>query len=515
MKIKVTIPKTVNAKLKSELVRNLAELEVNEDGHLIATMTDGATYDLGKVSGDDGKDGQDGVDGKDGVSVTHEWIGTVLRVTSASGTSEADLKGEKGDAFAYEDFTEDQLAALKGDKGYSPTITVEAITGGHRITITDANGSESIDVMDGVDGEGAGDMLSRVYDPQGKAQDVFDYTDTVQKNLETHDENTTKHITEEERTAWNNKADGTHTHTKSQITDFPSTMPPSAHAESHKTRGSDPIAPGDIGAVSKTGDTMTGNLTVNKSSYPSLFLDSGDAGSRLIAQNIGHSAYFSMNNVAGDNNNYRAIRVADSSNKADVKEGLLFVDVVAGALKNYLIYGEHNKPTPEAIGAVSRTGDTVTGKLTVSSSGFSNQFEINREGTTGVSGVTFTNDNGRLGVIGMGVDKHPVVASGDSTTAKYLYYGGTKPNGTYTGNGSDASRTINVGTKGRIMAIYSNNGCALVTGFGAIVATGTGSGSVTHVDGSAALVNTSGDLVLATTDKTLNANGVTYYYYSL
>lgn len=35
--------------------------------------------------------------GTDGVSVTHSWNGTTLNVTSASGTSSADLKGEKGD----------------------------------------------------------------------------------------------------------------------------------------------------------------------------------------------------------------------------------------------------------------------------------------------------------------------------------------------------------------------------------------------------------------------------------
>ncbi len=34
--------------------------------------------------------------GKDGVSVTHSWNGTVLTITSASGTSSADLKGDKG-----------------------------------------------------------------------------------------------------------------------------------------------------------------------------------------------------------------------------------------------------------------------------------------------------------------------------------------------------------------------------------------------------------------------------------
>ncbi|MBR5473065.1 MAG: hypothetical protein IKU82_03655 [Clostridia bacterium] len=36
-------------------------------------------------------------DGEDGISVTHSWNGTVLTVTSASGTFSADLKGEKGD----------------------------------------------------------------------------------------------------------------------------------------------------------------------------------------------------------------------------------------------------------------------------------------------------------------------------------------------------------------------------------------------------------------------------------
>ena len=46
--------------------------------------------------GDQGAQGIQGVQGEAGVSVTHEWNGTVLTVTSASGTSSADLKGEQG-----------------------------------------------------------------------------------------------------------------------------------------------------------------------------------------------------------------------------------------------------------------------------------------------------------------------------------------------------------------------------------------------------------------------------------
>lgn len=71
-------------------------------------------------SGNSLRGGVSTVFGKDGVSVTHEWEGTTLKVTSASGTSSADLKGAKGDrgeAFTYEDFTEEQLASLKGEKG--------------------------------------------------------------------------------------------------------------------------------------------------------------------------------------------------------------------------------------------------------------------------------------------------------------------------------------------------------------------------------------------------------------
>ena len=48
-------------------------------------------------NGRDGVDGKDGAPGKDGTSATHSWNGTVLTITSASGTSSSDLKGDKGD----------------------------------------------------------------------------------------------------------------------------------------------------------------------------------------------------------------------------------------------------------------------------------------------------------------------------------------------------------------------------------------------------------------------------------
>ena len=55
---------------------------------------------LEALRGPQGVKGDSGTAGADGVSCTHTWNGTTLTVTSASGTSSADLKGEKGDAGA-------------------------------------------------------------------------------------------------------------------------------------------------------------------------------------------------------------------------------------------------------------------------------------------------------------------------------------------------------------------------------------------------------------------------------
>lgn len=89
--------------------------------------------------------GMKGEDGADGHSLrvnsaghveyyddtTQQWVDTGIEVEG--------VPGPQGDP---------------GDDGYSPTVTTTAITGGTRVTITDANGSHSFDVMDGEDGAG-------------------------------------------------------------------------------------------------------------------------------------------------------------------------------------------------------------------------------------------------------------------------------------------------------------------------------------------------------------------------
>ena len=49
------------------------------------------------IQGLKGETGEQGEKGTDGTSATHRWSGTTLYITSASGTSSANLKGEKGD----------------------------------------------------------------------------------------------------------------------------------------------------------------------------------------------------------------------------------------------------------------------------------------------------------------------------------------------------------------------------------------------------------------------------------
>jgi hypothetical protein len=90
-----------------------------------AEGTDGA-------KGVDGKDGTNGIDGKDGQNGVTPHIGengnwfigdedTEVKAQGVDGKDGVDgtpgEKGDKGDAFTYEDFTEEQLAALRGEKG--------------------------------------------------------------------------------------------------------------------------------------------------------------------------------------------------------------------------------------------------------------------------------------------------------------------------------------------------------------------------------------------------------------
>lgn len=115
------------------------------------------------AAGQDGQDGAPGQDGQDGVSptvsVTSITGGYRITVTDADGVHTADvMDGQDGAAgIPGQDGQpgRDGQDGAPGQDGVSPTIAVTDITGGHRVTITDATGEHSFDVMDGEDGHGA------------------------------------------------------------------------------------------------------------------------------------------------------------------------------------------------------------------------------------------------------------------------------------------------------------------------------------------------------------------------
>lgn len=65
-----------------------------DGGSNVYTFSDGSTLTI--KNGTKGSSGANGTNGTNGVSCTHSWNGTTLTITSASGTSSADLKGASG-----------------------------------------------------------------------------------------------------------------------------------------------------------------------------------------------------------------------------------------------------------------------------------------------------------------------------------------------------------------------------------------------------------------------------------
>lgn len=101
------------------------------------------------------------------------------------------------------------------------------------------------------------------------------------------------------------------------------------------------------------------------------------------------------------------------------------------------------------------------------------------------------------------------VEDGSWVNGYYLYGEHNKPLGSYTGNGSATSRTIDTGGIGNVLLIHCIHGTALVTSSGAFL--NTGGGTLTGLNYEQVHF-TDGVLTLATTNSILNANGITIYY---
>lgn len=111
--------------------------------------------------------------GNDQAVFTHKWDGTVLTITSSSGTSSADLKGEKGDS-------------IKGDPGadgVSPTVAVSKSGKVTTVSITDKSGTKTATINDGVDGSPGKDGTSVTHSWNGTTLTVTSASGTSSANL--------------------------------------------------------------------------------------------------------------------------------------------------------------------------------------------------------------------------------------------------------------------------------------------------------------------------------------------
>lgn len=139
-------------------------------GYRLTIADSKGTKTVDIMDGVDGQSGKDGRDGRDGTSVTHYWNGTSLVVTSASGTSSMNLKGETGVRGPQGDtgmagvdgkdgsdgYTPvkgvDYFDGKDGSDGFSPEVAITPDKDGHTVTITSKTGSKSFKVTDGADG---------------------------------------------------------------------------------------------------------------------------------------------------------------------------------------------------------------------------------------------------------------------------------------------------------------------------------------------------------------------------
>ena len=169
------------------------------------------------------------------------------------------------------------------------------------------------------------------YDPVGAAADV-------QASLDIHKNDGVKHVSAEERTAWNAKADGTAT---------------SAHISN--TNNPHGVTAAQVGAVPLSGGTLTGNLDIAKT-IASVVLRTGDSSNRLSGRLMKNA------NVEGtvDDGLYLTDYGADGSEATlKIQGGQQRLRIKLGGT-DYAVYHEGSKPTPADIGAAVKYRYTAT-----------------------------------------------------------------------------------------------------------------------------------------------------------
>ena len=212
-------------RLNGYVSRGVKAAEIDENGHLLLTLTDNTVLDLGSAVGPQGERGftfTPSVDDSGNVSWTNNgglenpatknirgprgfrFTPSVNDDGELSWTNDGGLqnpeakniRGPRGFRFTPSVNDDGELSwtndgglenpetknirgpqGSTGAPGYSPTVQISKTGKVTTVTITDENGDHVFKINDGQDGTGSGDMHTSTYDQQGKAQDIFAYAD--------------------------------------------------------------------------------------------------------------------------------------------------------------------------------------------------------------------------------------------------------------------------------------------------------------------------------------------------
>lgn len=159
--------------------------------------------------------------------------------------------------------------------------------------------------------------------------------------------------------------------------------------------------------------------------------------------------------------------------------------------------------------AVNKAGDTMTGDLVVEKSSIRNIHSVNANADIAFLQYYDPVNRKAANISWNDTTLYYQPTHDMATWSKYNFlHTGNKPSGSYTGNGSATSRTIETGGIGSAIVLWSNAGMAIITPGGALCKTGTTVSAI-----SAAEVSfSSGVLTIASTNNFVNGSSVYYAY---
>ena len=211
---------------------------------------------------------------------------------------------------------------------------------------------------------------------------------------------------------------------------------------------------------------------------------------------------------------------------SDLKYGLSLAERVNGAHNYYYLYGEHNKPTANDVGAATKEEvTTLTRSFTeyFPSNGnllLANGMGLIEAGQNYIIIASYSEKSENvyyryLGVrnsnISEKVNALSFVEKDANGTTTYMLYGQhNKPSGSYQGNGSATQRIINIGGIGKYLIIRNSQFTGIAHSLGMDYTTTDGING--RIPASEIKYVENGDLIISSTNVYVNANSGSYFW---